>query len=198
MKTGRPREFDREKALEAALTLFWQQGYEPTSLSQLKQAMGGISPTSFYAAFGSKEQLFHEVLSRYSACQGRVTDTLHDETGPAKAAIETCLRQSIRMQTDPSHPPGCLIIHGASNCGPDNNPVVELLRAERERNRKAIVSQVRRARLTGEIADTVDVEALAGMFNTFLVGISTAARDGASAEELDGSVDLMMRNWPGI
>lgn len=195
-RTGRPREFDRQDALQKALTLFWRQGYEPTSLNHLKEAMGGISPTSFYAAFGSKERLFSEVVDLYRSDQGRVTDVLRDESLPPRQAIETCLRQSARMQTDTTHPPGCLIVVAAINCGPSNGKVAQQLRDERNRNRDAIAAQIRRAVSVGDLPATTDAEALTTMFNTFLVGISTAARDGANEEELDRSVDQIMQIWP--
>lgn len=195
-RTGRPREFDRQDALAAALTLFWQQGYEPTSLSQLKEAMGGISPTSFYAAFGSKERLFGEVLALYRSSYGRVTEVLHDHSIPPRQAIETCLRQSARMQTDPSHPPGCLIVLGASNCGPASGEVVRALQEERRRNHDAIAAQLRRAVADRQLPGDTDTRAMALMFNTFLIGVSAAARDGARAGELETAIDQIMQTWP--
>ncbi|SFB55262.1 transcriptional regulator, TetR family [Rhizobium sp. NFR07] len=194
-RTGRPREFDRQAALEAALTLFWKQGYEPTSLSQLKEVMGGISPTSFYAAFGSKEQLFEEVVELYRSTEGRVADVLFDEETSPRSAIERCLRQSAKMQTDPSHPLGCLIVSGASNCGSTADQVVELLRTVRKKNHEALRGQIRRAVAIGDLPDNTDIDGLTEMFGTFLVGISTAARDGAKSSDLDRSVDHIMRFW---
>ncbi len=195
-RTGRPREFDRQAALEAALVLFWKQGYEPTSLNQLKEAMGGISPTSFYAAFGSKENLFREALALYRTTEGSVTDILRNESISPRQAVEQCLRLSVKMQTDNSHPLGCLVASGASNCGPENAAVVAMLQAERQSNRTAIKSQLQRVRANGGIADDADVNAMAEMFNTFLVGISTAARDGSSQADLNRAIDQMMRLWP--
>ena len=63
---GRPRAFDMDKALDAALDLFWRKGYEGTSIADLTKAMG-INPPSLYAAFGGKETLFHQALDRYEA-----------------------------------------------------------------------------------------------------------------------------------
>jgi AcrR family transcriptional regulator len=202
-RTGRPREFERQAALEAALLLFWKQGYEPTSLNQLKEVMGGISPTSFYAAFGSKEQLFEEVVDLYRSTEGRVTDILFNDEISPRSAIEGCLRQSARMQTDTSHPLGCLIVSGASNCSVTGGKVVELLTGIRRRNSEAIMGQVRRAVAIGDLPAGTDIEGLSGVFGTFLVGISTAARDGVNADDLNRSIDQIMRLWneaspPGV
>jgi TetR/AcrR family transcriptional repressor for divergent bdcA len=194
-RTGRPREFDRQAALDAALTLFWRQGYEPTSLNQLKEVMGGISPTSFYAAFGSKEQLFEEVVELYRSTEGRVTDILFDEKISPRLAIERCLRQSAKMQTDPSHPLGCLVVSGASNCGSSGEKVGQLLKSIRRKNNEAIRSQIRRAVASGDLPGRTDIDGLTEMFGTFLVGISTAARDGTNRADLDRSIDHIMGLW---
>lgn len=195
-RTGRPRTFDRDSALRVALELFWAQGYETTSLNELRSAMGGLSPTSFYGAFVSKEQLFDEVLSLYRANEGRVTDVLRDETLPPREAIETCFRGSARMQTAAGHPLGCLVVLSAANCTPANDRVVQALRDERQRNHDSMKAQLRRAALIGDLPSDADVEALSGVFNTFLLGLSTAARDGATIGGLDRSIDLIMGVWP--
>ena len=94
---GRPRTFDRQAAVEQAMFLFWQQGYESTSLSQLKASLGGgISAPSFYAAFGSKEALFREAAQCYLDTFARVTECLWDDGLAPRAAIEQALRQSAR------------------------------------------------------------------------------------------------------
>ncbi len=93
-RTGRPRAFDRSAALDAAMRLFWEHGYETTSLDQLKRAMGSLSPASFYAAFGSKAALFKEALARYRSTYGQVTAPLYDQSLPPRQAIEQSLRAS--------------------------------------------------------------------------------------------------------
>ena len=109
-RTGRPRHFERDDALEAAMQLFWRQGYESTSLDQLKQVMGGLSAASFYGAFGSKESLYREALARYLDTHGQVIAALHDETLAPRTALEQALRRSARMQTDVQLPTGCMIV----------------------------------------------------------------------------------------
>jgi AcrR family transcriptional regulator len=86
---GRPREFDRAEALRAAMHLFWEQGYERTSIAQLKDAMG-ISAPSFYAAFTDKPTLFQEAVDEY-------------ERGPTAVAARA-LAESTARQTETVRP----------------------------------------------------------------------------------------------
>ncbi|MGD7070486.1 TetR/AcrR family transcriptional regulator [Acetobacter sp. AAB5] len=197
-RTGRPREFDRDKALDAALTLFWAQGYEPTSLNQLKACMGNISPASFYAAFGSKETLFREVVQRYLETYGQVIAPLWDETLAPREAIEQTLRASARMQTTRSHPTGCLIVLGASNCSPENQPVQALLTAERERTRKGIKACVKRAVSNKELTASPATETLPTLFTTFLHGMACEARDGDKSKKLDAAITTLMQIWDSL
>lgn len=194
-RTGRPREFDREKAIVAALDLFWEQGYEPTSLAQLRSSMGNISSASFYAAFGSKEALFREVVARYQSSYGQVTATLKDDRLPPKEAIEHALMRSAEMQTDPSHPPGCLMILGANNCTPENQHIDHLLAADRARNRKGIEDCIRRGVATGDLASSVNVEALATAFHTFLLGMAMETKDQVDRQRIRSSVKSIMLLW---
>ncbi|QHC36391.1 TetR/AcrR family transcriptional regulator [Komagataeibacter xylinus] len=197
-RTGRPRAFDRDKALDAALTLFWAQGYEPTSLNQLKACMGNISPASFYAAFGSKEALFREVVQRYLETYGQVMAPLWDETLAPRDAIEQTLRRSARMQTTSAHPTGCLIVLGASNCSPENQPVQALLATERARSREGIMACVERAVAEGGLIPSPVTETLPALFATFLHGMACEARDGDGADRLDAAITTLMQVWDSL
>src|SRR5712692_5869572 len=78
MPRGRPREFDREAALERAIDVFWRHGYEATSVSDLTAAMG-VNPPSLYAAFGDKEKLFLEAVERYQQQRRQSVAKVFDE-----------------------------------------------------------------------------------------------------------------------
>ncbi len=197
-RTGRPRGFDKEQAIEQAMRLFWAQGYEATSLAQLKATMGGLSTASFYAAFGSKEDLFREVLGRYLRSHGRVLSSLKDASLPPRESIERALRLSARMQTDPKHPPGCLLVLSQSIGSPENRHLQAWVATEREANRANLQSCVERAVASGELSRNTDVRALAEVFNTFLVGLSTQARDGASRTALEKAVSQLMSLWDAL
>lgn len=194
-KMGRPRSFDRDEAINQAMLLFWEHGYESTSLSQLKAGMGGISAPSFYAAFGSKEILFKEVVIRYLDTYGQVNVSLWDQTLPPKEAIELALRRSAKMQTEYSHPLGCLLVLSASVCSPEHKPIQKLLADARERVRKGFISCVQRAIDNGELAGENDPTVMAVMFDSFLSGFSTLARDGIPLTVLESSITQIMKTW---
>jgi AcrR family transcriptional regulator len=194
-RTGRPRGFEKAEAVEKAMRVFWQFGYEATSLAQLKQAMGGISTASFYAAFGSKEGLFREATAHYLATHGQVTASLREPSMAPREAIELALRRSTRMQTDATHPKGCLVVLTASTCAPENGHIQALLAAERARNRTALNACVERAIEAGDLPAHTHVAGLAATFETFLVGLSSQARDGVSRAVLEDAISKIMGVW---
>ena len=159
------------------MRLFWEHGYESSSLAQLKAAMGGISAASFYAAFGSKEALFREVVDRYLATHGQVTALLADSAIAPRTAVEQCLRASARMQTDQAHPLGCLVVMSIGTCSPESQHLQTALAAERDRNRAGLRSCVQRAIDMGELHTCTNALGLATILDAFLTGLSVEARD---------------------
>lgn len=194
VRTGRPREFDVDQALDAAMRLFWEQGYEGTSLARLREVTG-LSSASLYAAFSSKEGLFDAVVQRYNTTFGTVTDVVADTGLPPRAAVERMLRGSAAMQTDPSHPAGCLVVLSAATATPGHDRVRTLLSDRRTRIRLDLLSCVRRAVASGELREDTDASALSTVVESFLWGLSTQARDGVTHEALDAAVDGFLSVW---
>ena len=194
-RTGRPRVFDKEAALDAAMRLFWRQGYESTSLDQLRVAMGNLSSASFYGAFGSKESLYREALARYLATHGQVVSALYDETLAPREALERVLRRSARLQTDADLPGGCMVVMSAANASPANTHLQALVAAERKRTRDAIRGCVDRAVRSGELKPDTDAEGLGTLCESLLVGMSVQARDGVPPGALDAAVSSVLNLW---
>ena len=196
-KMGRPRNFDREQAVEQALHLFWQHGYDATSLAQLKAGLGGgISAPSFYAAFGSKEALFEECVQRYLSTYAQVTECLWDESLLPRQAIETALRQSARMQCEDGHPKGCMVALGVMSApSPENARVADALTQSRLRTRAGIVACVERAVRLGQLPAHTQVSVMATVFDSFLQGVSILARDGVPAQTIDAAISRLLRTW---
>ncbi len=111
---GRPREFELDDAIEKATGLFWRNGYEGTSLSDLTTAIG-ISPPSFYFAFGNKEGLFRKVIERYFAEQSKVAEAALRKPTP-RAVATHFLNGYADVLTDPLHAPGCLAMNSSLPC----------------------------------------------------------------------------------
>ncbi|MFD4416901.1 TetR/AcrR family transcriptional regulator [Bacillus safensis] len=194
-RTGRPRAFNRDEAISAAMHLFWEHGYESTSLAQLRTAMGNISAASFYAAFDSKEALFREVIDQYISSYGQVSQSFLDTSITSKTAIEQGLRRSAKMQTEGSHPLGCLLVLSATTCSPEQNHIREMLAKEREKIRSWMKSCIERAVTNDELPVSTDIDMLVALFETFLHGISTQARDNVPYEIIDAAITQLMSVW---
>ncbi|CAI2790545.1 Bacterial regulatory proteins, tetR family [Serratia grimesii] len=194
---GRPRRFDRDQAVQQALHLFWQHGYESTSLAQLKAHIGGgITAPSFYAAFGSKEALFKETVSCYLNSYGRVNDALWDDSLPPKQAIETSLRRSVKMQCEEHHPKGCMVALAVMSGGADEHAaVLKPLTDSRQRTLNGFIHGIQRGIATGELVKQTDPAVIATLFDSFLLGVSTLARDGIHYRVLDDAVTALMKLW---
>ena len=194
---GRPRTFDRDKAVEQAMYIFWQNGYESTSLSQLKAGIAnGISAPSFYAAFGSKEALFQECVQRYLATYARVTECLWDTERTPRDAIEAALRDSARMQCERGHPKGCMVGLGVmSATSEEYAAVTDPLTRSRARTRAGLTACLQRGVDNGELRADTDVRALATVFDAFLLGLSTLARDGVRHNVIDAAISHVMSTW---
>ncbi len=176
--------------------MFWEHGYEPASIAALTEAMG-VRPASLYAAFGDKRRLFSEAVDRYQATYGSFSRAALAEEPTARGAIERMLREFAVNYTDPAHPPGCLVISGAVNHGPDSAEVEEELRGHRHRAREAIAERIRDGVGSGELPEDTDADALADFIAAVVRGMSRSAQDGASAEELLKVAELAMSAWPG-
>ena len=194
---GRPRNFDRDHAVEQAMHLFWQHGYDATSLAQLKAGLGdGISAPSFYAAFGSKEALFDECVQRYLATYAQVTECLWDETLLPRQAIETALRQSARMQCEDGHPKGCMVALGVMSApSPDNARVAQALTQSRMRTRAGIVANVERAIRSRQLPPQTQAVVMATVFDSFLQGVSILARDDVPHAVIDAAITQLLVTW---
>ena len=195
---GRPRSFDRQQALCAALRVFREHGYEGTSLADLQKALGGLSPPSIYAAFGSKEQLFKEATEHYhSALRAAAGRAMADAT-TTKAAIEAMLRCAVVASTESGEPRGCLLVQGAITCSESNASVQEFLHDRRKESYRAFLKRLKAAIASGELPARTDAAAIAQFYTTFAHGISIQARDGASRASLMAAVDCAMAAWDSL
>lgn len=179
------------------MDVFWSVGYEGATLTDLQEAMGGITAPSFYAAFGSKEALFREAVELYSSTLGAPMMEAIEREPKARAAIQALLDGAVKAFRKPGKPRGCMLVLAAMNSAPANRGVQEYLRGLRARRQKAIEHRLRRGVKEAELPPGTDAGALAAFFTTVIDGLAIQARDGASLNDLQFAVRCAMAAWDG-
>lgn len=192
---GRPRTFDRDEALRSAMVLFWELGFEAVTLGDLQAAMGGITPPSFYAAFGSKEKLFREAVDLFVSTVGAKAVQALNAQGTARGAVEAMLYESVKAFRGADTPSGCLLVLGAMNCTHANKAVQDHLLALRRQVPQIIKRRLERGVADGDLSAAADLAALAAFYATVQHGLAISARDGASRKSLRTSVKYAMAAW---
>lgn len=191
---GRPRGFDADEALERAMRVFWEQGYEGASLTDLTGAMG-ITRTSMYAAFGNKEELFRKALERYTEGPASyAARALREPT--ARQVAAAFLDGSVRATTRPGCPAGCLGVQGSLAAGDTGRDARNTLAAWREEGTSRLRDRFRRAVDEGDLPADTDPGALARYLMTVANGIAVQAAGGATREDLRQVADMALRGWP--
>ncbi|MET8082263.1 TetR/AcrR family transcriptional regulator [Streptomyces sp. NPDC005303] len=191
---GRPRGFDTDEALERAMLVFWEHGYEGASTASLTKAMG-ISTTSMYAAFGNKEELFRKVLKRYTEGPSAYLARALEE--PTALGVATAiLAGAVRTTTRPAHPQGCLGVQGALCTGDSGQEVRDLLVAWRTDGYTCVRERFQRAVGEGDLPARTDPGVLARYVTTFAYGIAVQAASGVGRDELQELADAALHNWP--
>lgn len=179
---GRPRTFDRDAALAAAVEQFWRAGYEQTSIAMLTSAMG-VTPPSLYAAFGDKRRLFEEASAVYfqRTCEGIERAAA---LPTAREAVARMLHDTARAHTDPATPPGCLMLTEPE------------LGAQREVLRRRLQERLDQGVRDGDLADPADTGQLASFLVAVMRGMSGCARDGGTLEDLLAIAETAMAALP--
>ena len=193
-KAGRPLSFDRDAALYKAMLLFWQHGYEGTSLNALTAALG-VKPSSIYTAFGDKKRLFFEAVDLYLASAPPVEEIFSDAK-PAKEVARELLVSAAIGFTGENTPPGCLLATSAISCSQESMDLQETLAKIRRHLEAQLRARFTRAVEAGEVRSDADPAALAGCIMAVSQGMSTLARDGATRSHLMAIIDTALTGWP--
>ena len=197
LKKGRPRKFDRSVALEKAMHVFWNKGFENTSMPNLIEAMNINSP-SIYAAFGSKEKLFLEAAELYSSTEGGNIWQSMTTQPTAREAIERMLIVSAEEFSRADKPHGCLIALGSLSHQGGNDEVSKALQARRKTCMDTLHARLMQDVDAGILPLGPDWQAISAFYITVQQGLSIQARDGASREALLGVVNCAMRSWDSL
>lgn len=179
---ARPREFDTGKALQEALFIFWNKGYDGASVTDLAEAMG-IGRPSMHAAFGTKEDLYRKALALYASdAMGFVLEALRAPT--ALEVGRLYLEGYCAMLSNPDNPAGCLMVRGVVACG-NGAAIARQECVAGQKNFEALLEKrFRQAQSDGDIAADADVPALVACLTTITGGLAVRADMGASLAQL--------------
>ena len=188
---ARVREFDADDAVRRAMELFWERGYEATSLRDLTDALG-IGSGSLYAAFGSKDGLFQAALARYRQEQAQpVLDTLAAEAD-VRAALRQVLGGVVALSVSDVHRRGCLVVNSTTERIPHDADTAAAVRGILSSIEGAIEDALRRAQQCGDLDPGKDPAALAGFFVTFMNGLRVAAKTDPDERTLTQRVQVAL------
>ena len=194
-RVGRPREFDREEALGAAMRLFWRKGFQSASITDLCDAMGIRSP-SLYAAYGSKEALYLEALGLYAVTVGAALWNRMDRAESARAGVESVLMAAAEMlPASADGPAGCMMMLAALS---DDWPqaVTDAVRQMRDGSLERLRSRLAAGVADGELPVDTDVDGTARLFLGVYQGMAAQAKDGASSPQLRTVAKRGIAAWP--
>jgi AcrR family transcriptional regulator len=179
---GRPWSFDRDRAIETAMRLFWRHGYEGVSIGDLTKAIG-VAPPSLYAAFGSKAGLYQEALKRYEDTFGLLDVISISSATTLAEAVRRLLEAAVRAVTHPDRELGCMVSSGMIACHPQHAALARDAASRRDAMRERIAQALQ------PLADKNEVHRLARHLAAVMQGISIQARDGATPVELQEIIE---------
>ena len=179
---ARPPNFNRQDALEKAMSLFWDKGYEGTSTEDLVKAMG-IGRQSMYGAFGDKHTIYMEALKLYQQGGGKnLQQTLCREGSPLEA-IQDVL-DSVASQSRPQRKRGCLLVNATAELANIDKEIGELVQDNFARCAAAFEQAVYRAQAKGELPSTLQSSEAGDFLMSTYQGLRISAKAGASPERL--------------
>ncbi len=188
---GRPREFDEDTVLEAAMGAFWEKGYEATSLADLCRCTG-LHKGSLYQTFGDKHQLFMRSLERYAEEEFRkVAAVAFDSQSP----IEN-LRAVVHKVCDVAdEESGCLMINSMVELAPHDPDVKQFLLAAGEKRLRVMSEMIGKAQVAGEIRKELEPKKLARQLMVTLAGVATTSKGFLQQEEAVEVMDELIDSW---
>ena len=179
---ARPKEFDQERALHHAISVFSQKGFAATSTDDLMRAMD-VGRQSMYDTFGDKRALFLKALETYVVESVHAINVELQTPGSPLAAVRRALIRFAERK-DLSSTDGCMGINAVCEFGMRDEEVTQITRRAARVQRNTLMDTLRRAQLEGELDAHTDIESLADFFDSTLAGMRIAAKAGKTRPAL--------------
>jgi TetR/AcrR family transcriptional repressor of nem operon len=180
---ARTKEFDPDVALRRAMELFWQQGYEATSMAQLTERLG-IGRASLYATFGDKRRLYLQALDRWITSRDPNPIELLSRPGPALPAVRVLVDGYVQESIHDEQRRGCMVVNSATELCPGDGAVSRLVALNWDALEGALAAALARAQAQGELESAKDPTALARFLFVFLQGVRVIAKGDPDPDRL--------------
>lgn len=190
---ARKKNFDRTEVLDRAVKMFWQRGFEATSIDDLVAATG-VQRGSLYATFGSKEQLFIEALDRYWEQIAASMMSALDHADPGDA-IRLMLKSIVTRTKDSRWPRGCLFTNSALECPTAPDRIVRRISEGISLQESAIYHVLRSAQISGLLHPRQDARALARLFVALAQGMNVVNKATGDTAILEDIVEAITELW---
>ncbi|MGG3282176.1 TetR/AcrR family transcriptional regulator [Paenibacillus solani] len=188
---GRVREFDEEKVLDAAMQLFWEKGYEATSLSDLTSRMG-IQRPSIYSAFGDKKELFETALRKYTSSRASETRTRLQSHQSVREAFRAFFDNVVEEEYSDSPSRGCFCINTMVELAPHDEKF-EILTREHQMYLAVIFQEtIERGIQSGELASDTNAKALSQALIISLIGLTVMLKSRPDRSFINNSIEVTL------
>lgn len=187
---GRPREFDEDQALEAAMEAFWQKGYEATSLADLCTCTG-LHKGSLYQTFGSKHELFMRALQNYT---NRTFSEVASVISESQSPIENIRAVMHKVINQASEQSGCMMMNSLAELAPHDPEVKEALQASAQRRLTAMTEMVAEAKAADEIHDPREPDQIAVQLMVTIAGTATTMKGFLTREQALQTIDNVLES----
>lgn len=188
---ARPKEFDRTQVVKAAMDVFWLQGYEATSISDLTRATS-LQPGSLYNTFGNKHALYLEALDYYLAHVGGSLFDVLDEPLPGLEAIERFFTMLIDVELNDTRRRGCFMQNAMMEHATSDPDVAQRACKGKEAGNAAFKRALQRAQAAGEIQSDLNLDQIASFLGSIVYAVRTASITTDDRAELEGIVAVAL------
>ena len=188
---GRPREFDEESVLEAAMQAFWKRGYEATSLAELCNCTG-LNKGSLYQAFGDKHSLFMRALAYYADKEYREVIAVISESA---SPLENIRAVIAKICDDAGSDKGCMMINSMVELAPHDPEVRAMLQSFGEKRMQGLAGLIAAAQQSGEIRAGQDARELARQLMMTLAGAAAMTKGFLTNAEIEATFSTLIDSW---
>ena len=188
---ARTKSFNKDDVLERAMNLFWKQGFHATSMQDIVQNVG-LSRSSLYESFGSKQGLFDQALGNYCRTNREGVKALLSNEKSVKTGIRNLLESSIHCTISDADKKGCFVVNSTTELVPGDDEMLKALSKNRASFEKVFFEFLQKGQATGEIPPNKDIKTLSGLIYTVFSGLNVIAKLEKSPKKLMAQIDQIV------